>query len=156
MKERIGDLLQLADQGEFDVIIHGCNCFHTMGAGIARAIRSTWPQAQRVDIEQTAYGDRNKLGTISSVKVKTNPDLTVVNAYTQYDYRRSNTPNVDYGELEAAFRQVLDVFGNRGLRFGIPKIGAGLAGGDWEHIASIIDRVMSLEDITVVILPQEA
>lgn len=30
-----GDLIKLAKRGEFDVIGHGCNCFCTMGAGIA-------------------------------------------------------------------------------------------------------------------------
>lgn len=30
-----GDFIQLALQGKFDVIGHGCNCFCTMGAGIA-------------------------------------------------------------------------------------------------------------------------
>lgn len=33
MKYIIGDLLKLADDGQFDVIVHGCNCFNTMGAG---------------------------------------------------------------------------------------------------------------------------
>lgn len=154
MKERIGDLIELANRGEFDVIIHGCNCFHTMGAGIAAALRKKWRAVMDVDIALTEYGDRDKLGTITSADVK--PSLTVVNAYTQYGYRRSNTPNVDYGELEAAFRQVKDKYGNQGLRFGIPKIGAGLAGGDWKRISEIIDGVMTLEDVTVVILPSEA
>ena len=26
-----GDLFKLAEQGEFDIIVHGCNCFNTMG-----------------------------------------------------------------------------------------------------------------------------
>ena len=30
-----GDLIKSAKEGQFDVIIHGCNCFNTMGAGIA-------------------------------------------------------------------------------------------------------------------------
>ncbi len=30
-----GDLIDLAKNGNFDVIIHGCNCFRTMGVGIA-------------------------------------------------------------------------------------------------------------------------
>ena len=30
-----GDLIKLAKVGKFDVIVHGCNCLSTMGAGIA-------------------------------------------------------------------------------------------------------------------------
>ena len=31
MKEVFGDLIELALVGKFDVIVHGCNCFSTMG-----------------------------------------------------------------------------------------------------------------------------
>lgn len=31
-----GDLIELALVGEFDVIVHGCNYFCTMGASIAK------------------------------------------------------------------------------------------------------------------------
>lgn len=39
MKERDGDLIQLALAKEFDLIVHGCNCYCTMDAGIAKTIR---------------------------------------------------------------------------------------------------------------------
>lgn len=39
MKVVRGDLLQLALDGAFDVIVHGANCQCVMGAGIARTIR---------------------------------------------------------------------------------------------------------------------
>ncbi len=32
MKMVKGDLLALADAGEFDIIMHGCNCFNVMGS----------------------------------------------------------------------------------------------------------------------------
>lgn len=41
-KEIKGDLIKLALEGEFDVIAHGCNCFCTMGAGIAVAMKNTF------------------------------------------------------------------------------------------------------------------
>jgi O-acetyl-ADP-ribose deacetylase (regulator of RNase III) len=37
-----------------------------------------------------------------------------------------------------------------GKTFGMPKIGAGLAGGDWELIESIIDEELSGESVTIV------
>ena len=151
MKERVGDLLVLAEQGEFDIIVHGCNCFHTFGAGIALAIKRRWPETHRTDVQETTYGDRGKLGTVSATTVS--PKLTVVNAYTQFGYG-SNGPNVDYEAVAAAFRRIKGLYGNKGLRFGIPKIGAGLAGGDWDHIYKIIDEIMSVEDITVVVFPE--
>ncbi|RYF46165.1 MAG: phosphatase, partial [Cytophagaceae bacterium] len=40
-----GDLVQKAKVGEFDVIVHGCNCFCQMGAGIAKTIKQVFPAA---------------------------------------------------------------------------------------------------------------
>jgi O-acetyl-ADP-ribose deacetylase (regulator of RNase III) len=39
-----------------------------------------------------------------------------------------------------------------GKRIGYPKIGAGLAGGDWNIISSIIDKELIGEDHTLVLL----
>jgi len=57
-----GDLIQIALAGRFDVIIHGCNCFCTMGAGIAKLIRDNFPEAYQADLE-TVVGNKEKLGT---------------------------------------------------------------------------------------------
>jgi len=39
MKIVNGDLIKMALAGEFDVIVHGSNCFCNFGAGIAKQIR---------------------------------------------------------------------------------------------------------------------
>ena len=62
MKDLQGDLLQLALAGHFDVIVHGCNCQCTMGAGIAKAIKLRFPLAFAAD-QATTAGDRGKFGT---------------------------------------------------------------------------------------------
>ena len=46
MKTRLGDLIEMAVCGDFNLIAHGCNCFCTMGAGIAKGIRE-WGQVSR-------------------------------------------------------------------------------------------------------------
>ena len=42
MRTLTGNLIKLAQQGYFDVTIRGCNCFCTMGAGIAKSLRKSW------------------------------------------------------------------------------------------------------------------
>ena len=59
-----GNLLEMAKNGEFDIIIHGCNCLHTMGAGIAKYIKQDFPEAFQAD-KKTKYADKQKLGTFS-------------------------------------------------------------------------------------------
>mgnify|MGYP001402432164 CR=1 FL=1 len=146
MKEINGDLIKLAIEGHFDVIIHGCNCFHSMGAGIAKYIKMNFPESHIAD-KKTTYGNFRKLGTYSSANVLNNK-LTVVNGYTQYYYGKKKI-NVDYYAIENLFKLIKKDFS--GKRIGIPKIGAGLGGGNWKIISSIIEKEMKGEDISLVI-----
>jgi len=42
MKIIQGNLIHLARGGESDLIVHGCNCFCTLGAGIAKGIKAAF------------------------------------------------------------------------------------------------------------------
>ena len=68
MKAVIGDLIQLALAGSFDVIVHGCNCQCAMGKGIALAIKQQFPEAYDAD-QRTVRGDPDKLGTITYAEI---------------------------------------------------------------------------------------
>lgn len=151
MLTRTGDLLALALAGEFDVIVHGCNCHCTFGRGIAAAIRRQFPEAAEADLA-TAKSDRTKLGTISTARVvRPTATFSIVNAYTQFDY---HGPGVlaDYDAIRAAFRLVKMQFA--GQRIAYPKLGAGLAKGEWSTIATIIDEELVGETHTLVMLPE--
>ena len=142
-----GDLIQLALDGAFDVIVHGCNCQCAMGAGIAKSIRRTFPGAFAAD-RATAKGDRSKLGTFSSAEVDVDGrTLVVANAYTQFHWR-GRKPLADYDAIRRCFEALRAAFSGR--RIGYPRIGAGLAGGDWGVIAPIIDEVLGDEHHTLV------
>lgn len=139
-----GDLIQLALQERFDVIVHGCNCFNVMGAGIAKQIAIRWPEVAKVD-RDTNMGDRKKLGTYTIAET---PCCKVINAYTQYHYGK-NGPHFDYD----AFQQVLDRIGKQfgsETKFGFPLIGCGFAGGDEVKILRILKEWSTEKDVTVV------
>lgn len=147
MKIIQGNLITLAKRNYFDIIVHGCNCFCTMGAGIAKAIKSEFPEAYEADC-QTPKGDKNKLGTISYAQInRDGMNLTVVNGYTQFNYSGSGIL-VDYDAVASVFSSIKQQFS--GQKIGYPKIGAGLAKGDWQIISSIIDRELTKEDHTLV------
>jgi hypothetical protein len=77
MKKVRGDLIDLALKGDFDVIVHGCNCLNAMGAGVALTIKKVFPEAYAADCK-TPRGDKHKLGTISSATVRRNGrDITI-------------------------------------------------------------------------------
>jgi O-acetyl-ADP-ribose deacetylase (regulator of RNase III) len=147
MKIVKGDLLDMAREGYFDVIVHGCNCFCTMGAGIAKQIKELIPGAFEADM-RTIRGDESKLGTITSALTQRfKSPLVVVNAYIQYEFSSSRDV-VDYD----AVRSCMELVGKRyhGKRIGMPKIGAGLAGGDWIRIKDIIEEELGEENVTIV------
>ena len=190
-----GNLITIAQRGHFDVIAHGCNCFCTMGAGIAPQMAEAFG-CDEFKMEQTVTteydedseesytiptknkGDINKLGNIDyehqylwfdhpmvkepgvaiamtskspgQAKVK---DLIVVNAYTQYMYGRNHADGdkspVDYAAIEICMKKINHLF--KGRHIGLPKIGAGLAGGDWEKIKQIIKDELKDCIVTIVI-----
>lgn len=145
MKYIEGDLIQLTLDGYFDVIAHGTNCFCTMGSGIAKQIRNTWPQVYELDC-LTIKGDEGKLGTIG-VWCSPENKYHIVNAYTQYRYGRDKM-HVDYDAVKSCMRWIKHFY--HGNRIGLPMIGAGLAGGDWKIIESIIEEELKDEDVTIV------
>lgn len=153
MKYIMGDLIKLADDGHFDILIHGCNAFTTMSGGIAASIARRAPQAFIADCK-TQKGDRTKMGQYTKAFVcdtHTVRGYTIINAYTQYTFWDRNDM-LDYKALKTVFEQIkLDYDSTTNIpRIGIPLIGAGLACGDWNKIESIIASV-GLRDLTVVV-----
>lgn len=143
-----GDLIKRAENGNFDVIIHGCNCFHTMGAGIAKSIRDKYPQAYIAD-KRTKIADREKLGSYSSVDVVSpgGHKFTIVNAYTQFNYGR-NKDNFSYETFPLLLSRIKEEFGDK--RIGMPLIGCSLAGGNEPVILKMIKDGFDGVDYTLV------
>jgi O-acetyl-ADP-ribose deacetylase (regulator of RNase III) len=119
-----------------------------MGAGVAKGIKAAFPEAYQADLG-TPKGDRTKLGTISFATCRRDGHkITIINGYTQFQFAPTGV-QVDYAGMRAVMREVKKVFG--GQRIGYPKIGAGLAGGDWSIISEIIDEELHGEDHTLVV-----
>lgn len=147
MKVMRGDLVKLALDGRFEVIVHGCNCQCAMGAGVAKAIKQAFPEAYKAD-KATAKGSRTKLGTMSIATAERGKgQITIINGYTQFHWRGSGVL-VDYAALRSVMRQVKVKYPGHAIAY--PKIGAGLARGDWRLIASIIEEELTGEDHTLV------
>ena len=136
MNQIKGNLLEMAKNGKFDIIVHGCNCHCTMGAGIAKQIAEQFPDARLADAE-TLAGDKSKLGKYTT---GFHNGLIIVNAYTQYGFNSGGLIN-DQFEYKA-FQLILDKLVVRWgcFRFGFPLIGMGLAGGDKNRIMSMLEE----------------
>lgn len=142
-----GDLIELAKAGEFDVIVQGCNCQCRMARGIALTIKQQFPEAFAADC-QTTIGDRAKLGTFTTARIDRDGfNFTIVNGYTQFHWQGEGVL-ADYDAIQSVFRQVKCQFG--GQRIGYPKLGAGLARGDWSIIVGMIESELTGENHTYV------
>ena len=130
-----GDLLALGKEGKFDIILHGCNCYNTMGAGVAAQIAQQFPDAQIADNE-TVRGDPGKLGTYT---IGMGGRLVILNCYTQYGMSRGDVDDVfEYNAFERVLDKIVHRFGK--WRIGLPLIGMGLAGGDEGRIMPMIEH----------------
>lgn len=175
-KEIEGNLISLAKKGSFDVITHGCNCFSKMKSGIAPQMAEAFG-CDKFPLELEDSNDQriNKLGQIDIVtkmisastgavmsveegallyqKGETSIEdypLHVINSYTQYNYGSTSNGEVylDYEALTLCLRKINKHF--RGKHIGLPRIGAGKAGGDWVKIKNIIKTELKNMNITIV------
>ena len=152
-----GDLIKLAKEGKFDVIAHGCNCFCTMKSGIAPQMAEAFT-CDKFPLEHINYkGNINKLGQIDHLYAPVNSTnglyVRIVNCYTQY-YHKSNSPHpnipcIDYQALQLCLLKINHIF--KGKHIGLPQIGCGQAGGDWDVVRAIIKSRLRDCDVTVVI-----
>lgn len=132
----IGDLVKDASNLKLDLLIHGCNCFNTMGSGIAKSIRNAFPEAYHAD-QMTVKGDKRKLGSYTEADTlcEDHP-IKIINAYTQYQYGRENKLYFDYDAFKKILKTLNDTY--PGSLVGFPRIGAERAGGCWLTIAEMI------------------
>ncbi len=147
-REVEGDLIKLFQEGQFDAIVHGCNCHNTMGAGIAKSLSEAYPDLLRIDKEyMIPVGDIHRLGNFTKLTIRNgdpNKVQWIINAYSQYNPGK----DLDYNALELILKKINFLF--KGERIGLPLIGCGIAGGNWNVVKKIIQRQLKDCDVTVV------
>lgn len=148
-----GNLITRALEGQFDVITHSCNCFCTMNAGIAPQMVKHFG-VDKYFLESPHFrGDINKLGQIEWYYKREGSIPFVVNSYAQYYYGKNHPDGVDkpldYDALTMCLRKINHIF--KGKRIGLPQIGCGLAGGDWNRVKQIIQKELKDCNVTVII-----
>ena len=150
-----GDLISafLDQENPVNIIAHQCNCFCNFGKGIAPQIKKRIPEAYHEDMK-TVKGDKSKLGTLSLANTENG---IVFNLYGQYGYwsKKDGGINTEYSALQSAFKQMANLL-LYGLYekdckkvIGLPKLGCGLGGGDWNVVSKIIEEELCDKGFTV-------
>ena len=125
---------------ELKFIAHGVNCQNTMGSGVAKALFTKWPE---VKARYHRYFERlgspeDFLGDISTARID---DLLVLNMHTQLNYGYDGQRYVSYAAVAKCFTAASILY--RGQTIAIPKIGCGLAGGNWTFMEQLINDSVS-------------
>lgn len=138
-----------------DVLIQGCNCFNTMGGGIALVIKNLFPEAYQADSE-TKKGDRAKLGKYSLAMVKRSDSQIkyIFNLYQQYEFGGDRALN--YEAFYSGLELIRGSITNTDLVIGIPYgIGCGLANGSWPIVYEMIKEIFKDSTIDVLICKKD-
>lgn len=125
-----GDLVT----GNYDIFCHQVNCKRVMGAGVAKQIRSRYPEVYKAYMQKIPV-----LGNILPVQCK--DGRICINMYAQNGYGR----DMRYTDYQA-FQKCLDSLVNflatqrQDAIVAFPyNIGCGLAGGDWKIIQKFLN-----------------
>lgn len=140
-----GDLIKSDEKH----IAHGCNCSGGFGSGFAKQIAERYPAAREAYLYR--HNSRGwKLGEVQLVGVGDGSGVEIANCGTQQGYGRPDEgPYVSYVAVREAVRNLVKSWPNG---FAMPKIGAGLAGGNWDIISKIIEEESGSVEVRVYVL----
>lgn len=148
IKYLVGDATEPVpvDPGKKQAIVHCCNDIGSWGAGFVMALSAKWPEPES---KYRAWSNRNMdccqgripLGEVQIVEVSDN--ITVVNLIGQRGVGLDSLrrPPVRYDAISKGLRYVAGILSPSDYEINLPKMGTGLAGGDWV----IIERLLQIE-----------
>jgi len=136
-------------ESDVNILVHGCNCFHVMGGGVARIVKELYPKAFSADKQFSFRGDIAKLGSFTSATVThhyTGKELLIINGYTQYEFG-GGEDLFNYDAMKELCCKLNGLFKDKSIA--MPMIGSGLAGGDWKRIEKIINSEFKDKEVFV-------
>ena len=127
-----GDLLKAPEM----ILVHSTNGQGKMASGIAKAIRAKYPEVYELyHQEHSNHG----LFLGNNIPVLTHDGKYIIfNMITQQFYGHDGRQYCNYDAIRKCLKKVTNCVGN--MPVGMPKISAGLAGGDWKIISQIIEE----------------
>jgi O-acetyl-ADP-ribose deacetylase (regulator of RNase III) len=149
-----GDATQ-PQSGKLKYILQIVNNEGAYGAGFSGAVKARWP---KVELEyrqwwREKYG-KLKLGDIQEIQVTS--DLIVVNMVAQdgvVSYK--NKKPIKYDALKTCLAKIGKEMVNYNSSVHIPRIGCGLAGGEWEEVEKLITEELLERGINVTVYDLE-
>ena len=131
--------------GEWHGMVHCANLYHAFGAGIAKQIKTRYPDAYKADCE-TMRGSEKKLGSYS---FGNGEGRSIYNLYGQVGIGNDGDPlkrNCRYDHIHDGLwsicEDIIDMKDDGPYILAIPHgMGCGLAGGDFRIVYSILEFI---------------
>ena len=138
---RTGDLFALG----FPALAHGVNCQGQLG-GLALHFAHRWPDMADAYVDECSGGRL----TLGGMFVWTAADGTVIyNLATQL----YGGPNAELGAIESSLRSAVEHAEDHEITsIGLPRIGAGIGGLEWEDVQAVITSVAAATDVRLVVV----
>lgn len=141
----VGDATYPADCGSA-IIAHVCNDVGAWGRGFVLALSKRWSEPE------LSYRRLAKfplaLGSVQFVTVT--QDITVANMIAQHDIKyKDHMPPIRYTALEECLDKVSKYAHLVHASVHMPRIGCGLAGGEWYMVQDIIESTLCKRNLVV-------
>ena len=146
IKYKKGDIIQALTDKEIDCFGHGINCIGGFGSGIAGQISKKYPKCKAY---YHKYHEDFGLHTGVTFPFTIENKGVIMNMATQYNCGYDGKKYVSYDAIEECLIKLKDYCKSKNLKVGLPKIGAGLAGGNWNIIEKIIEETFQDYEVTI-------
>ena len=134
------------------IIVHVCNDIGAWGRGFVLAISKRWPEPQRCYRAWHQGEDKQPfaLGEVQFVQVA--QDIWVANLIGQRDIHAvRGVPPVRYEAIREGLKKVVLEAKRLGASVHMPRIGCGLAGGNWDVVGQIIEEEITNAGVPVTV-----
>lgn len=129
------------------IIAHQVNCQGVMGGGVAKQIKQKYPTVYEIYKARCCESHEKLLGGYVAVWSQDRSQL-IVNVFGQNNFGRDKV-YTDYKALENGlsnfikdYRNSFNIMPEVQIPIAIPyKIGCGLAGGDWNLVSTILEKL---------------
>lgn len=156
----IGDATRPVGDGR-KIIAHVCNDIGGWGRGFVVAISRRWSSPEQA---YRAWSTRDKTVSVHSLApsfelgnvlfVQVEHDVTVANMVAQHDIRTiDGVPPIRYEALKTALSKVAAHAISQCATVHMPRIGCGLAGGDWSIVERLVNEALPNEQVYIYDLP---
>lgn len=117
-------------------ILHGCNAQGVINSGVAKAIRTKWPEAY--EEYRNTYINIGFLTLGKIIGVRCSDGKYVLNAITQKYYGKDRKQYASYDAIMEVIASLNFCCNNASVA--MPQIGCGLGGLEWELVEKIIEE----------------